>query len=402
MIDYLLKENNKQNKNIYLSIFIQAFAFRLLLFLLVFLFWNEIDPFFVSDDKMYSSFISYYLKNASSLIDFKSFFDAKYSNGLFSDTYHVWLWLCAIVSYIFNNELAIRFVNIIFSSISVVLIYQLCRETGEKESVCIGASKLYAFMPYTAFSALFVIKDISLTTFVLLLLLLLAKIYNNKLINLSQFISVLALFFIIKSYRSGVAEVVLIPFIGIFIAKSFHEKNFFMASFMTFLVGLLLFLFGQSIFFVFEEKFLDNIFYNRSETIIAFFRIDDLVSVWKLPLCYMWSMIQPLIGRNIETNSWLFIITLLNLSSIPIMFMNVAYLIEKRKKKNWFYLNTLILHLASIVLTLGSFRHYLYIVPYIYINAIKYESQGLSLSKQIVIISGSSIVIVLIGFYHLV
>lgn len=377
------------------QIFIWALIMRLLVLGLILLLKDKVSPFIIADDETVDKFSKLYLASATKIVDIGAFSASLIGIGG-QASYHSWFWLNAITTFVFKSGNAIRFCNILFSSLSCVFIYLFCVENRLEKKVAMKASRLYAFMPYPVIFSCFQIKDVLFTALVLLLWIVLSRIYRDDRWSLPRIAILVVSGLLVKNIRNGVLEIILIVFFIAYIVKELKEGKRGRCVFFIFMIIVAAVLFGQTVRETFVSKISWYGNYNRVDGSIAAFRIDSITQLYKLPFAYMWSFIQPLMSSStLHASFWLSTMSILNLSAIPVMFWNVVFFIKGNK--TWLYWCTLVLHLASIVLSLGTFRHYFYILPYSYINlALARSETGNGENRLLFMVSYALISIVLL------
>jgi hypothetical protein len=373
------------------QIFISAIIIRVIMLLVVFSLKTTVSVFILTDDITMDKFANIYLSCANGPIDFSAFNLSL--NGIGGQAnYHTWFWLVAVLSYLFKSSIVVRVFNVILSALVPVIVYFLCLENGINTKNAEMASKMYAFMPYSVFFSCFIIKDILFTVLVLLFWVILIRIHKDDRWTVSRLLALLVLILLIRNMRGGVFEISLIVFVLSYIPKIYKEKKYYQLLFIFVIIAFVALLFGHSVNRVLTEKISYYSAYNRAEGTISIFRIDSITQIYKIPFSYLWSMLQPIMSPStFQASVWLKVLSIANLSAIPVMLYNLIWLF--RGNKDWFYWSTLILHLASIVLSLGTFRHYYYVIPFIYINSAMARNNSKRSDRMI--IAGVSVLIAL-------
>lgn len=346
----------------------------------------EINPYYISDDETYDRVAERYLDFADSPID---------SNALTrcgASKYLSPFWPCfaCIVAYVFNGTWAVRFLNIALSCICVIVIYYLVRDISGKDKTALLAAKLYAYMPYAVLVSCFPIKDVFLTLGVLVTLLLFVRLQSGIKVGWFHWIATVLLLWAMSQTRGAVTEFLLMV-AGIYICVGLIKKrHYILFVFVLLLMLLFLYVFGQSIIDSFSTKADTYMNYERTDTTISFVRIDSVAQIYKLPVTYSFSQIMPLSTSwfsSISMNAfWSTLISRLNSTAFPIAIGNFLYLFFCKKKNFIFYFTTFTMYSAVIILSLGIYRHYFFLLPLSYINFALYsEEKTVQMSNTVVI-----------------
>lgn len=106
---------------------------------------------------------------------------------------------------------------------------------------------------------------------------------------------------------------------------------------------------------------------------------------FRLPVSYFFATLQPfkLHYFVMTTSFWLTVISLLNISLYPVAISNFLYLFE-RKHNLLIWLTSLVMYALVISLSLGIFRHYLFLLPIQIINASLYRQNATTPKKATV------------------
>ncbi|MBQ4082553.1 MAG: hypothetical protein IJC55_04575, partial [Clostridia bacterium] len=106
---------------------------------------------------------------------------------------------------------------------------------------------------------------------------------------------------------------------------------------------------------------------------------------FRLPVSYFFATLQPfkLHYFVMTTSFWLTVISLLNISLYPVAISNFLYLFE-RKHNLLIWLTSFVMYALVISLSLGIFRHYLFLLPIQIINASLYRQNATTPKKATV------------------
>lgn len=349
---------------------------RLLYLAFIILMQSDEFLFILEDDILYDIFGNEYLNGADRIIDNHAFELGKLSIGGINH-YQSWFWIVAVITYFFKKTIYVRLLNILLSSFIPILIYHFCQLNEIEKEKSRLACKLYVFMPYAVIMSCYPFKDVFLSFLVLYLINLFTGIVKNKFkLKARHVLQLVVLYFLIKDLRQGAFESIAIVFFAIYFfmqTKSLPIK--------TFLIALEI----AVVFFMFELNFLEAIinkfdtyaYYNRSNSSISFFRVDSYYQLYKLPGMFCFSILQPMLSPSVLVrNDGLIILSILNLTAVPVMFWNILSIF--RNRSFLCYLSVFLMTISSF-LTLGTFRHFFYVIPFIYINcAIMYKSSTAS------------------------
>ena len=366
MENTLPKKQRKIIQNPVLIITISGFLIRLgLLISMLTVLSDFTEPYFIADDIKYEKLAYTYMQNAGSFIDI-SFFN-KITAG-YLQTF--WPWIMCITSYIFKSVYASRYINIILSALCIPVLYSLTYRISENKKTAITACSLFAFLPVTVLTSTFPIKDIFITFGVFYVLDVLVTIQKGQRPEISKIIISIILLVCIYFTRGAVSEILLLIFAVFYMQRFKKEKNHVALCITAFLCLIALLLFGNGIFSAFDTKIETYSGYGTTESGALSFRINSITDSYKLPFTYFFATLQPL-RTNLFTEStasvWLDILAYANISIYPIAIGNFIY-IFKKKKNLFFWLSTIIFYCAVIILSLGIFRHYLFLLPVQIIN----------------------------------
>lgn len=338
----------------------------------------------LEDDMYYEFFGEEYILSATSLFDNDAFNLALTAVGG-NKNYHMWFWTVAVITYIFKSTLFVRLLNIVVSSLIPIQIYHLCELVGLDLNKSKLACQLYAFMPYSVIMSCFVFKDILLTFLVMHLCIILFTQRKVFRFNIWVLLQILLLYLVLNDIRRSSFESVCFLCLMVFFFGDSKKKVMKVVLFLASIVSLYL-LAQFNMLSAFEEKFDAYSEYNRTNSSISLFRIDSIGQMYKIPGMFCFAILQPMLSPSIlKTNSNLLILAILNLSTVPVMFWNFISLFHK---KSMIVIFSILLIIVSSFLTLGTFRHYFSVLPFVYINcaiAVKSASQ----SERFCVVSGS-------------
>ena len=220
-------------------------------------------------------------------------------------------------------------------------------------------------------TCVFPIKDIFITLGVLYALYIGLKIYYENQIRIYEYLLVTFMLVCVYLSRGAVTEFILIYYVILFIRRFINKKNHRALVIFAIAILLLGIIFGKTFFSAFSIKIED---YSSTSTAeagnILSFKINGIGDIYKLPLTYLFASFQP-ISRHIlnvfNADSWLNILAVANVAIYPVSIGNFLYIFSK-KKNMLFWLFTAALFCGVIILSLGIFRHYLFLAPIHMIN----------------------------------
>ena len=386
------KMNDELRKTILIGFFIRLF---LLLFILI-VGTEFTSPHFISDDIKYEEIALKYLDAAKGIIDPNML--ARISKGYKQP---FWPIVMCISAYAFRSIYAARFLNIIFSTVCIYIIYRIVQELSNDQKTALKGAKLFAYLPVTIFTCCFPIKDIYITMGVFYAFYLFVLVQNKQVVKKSQILIGVLLLVGVYFARGAVTEMLLI-FFGAYILIRFQKNKQYGLFFLGVVaIGVFLYLFKDGILNAFETKLKDygeDLGTGNGIRLIQIKRISD---IYRLPFAYFFASLQPatlnFLASAGASSVWLSIITYLNISIYPIAIGNFLYIFTK-KRNAFFWFSTFVMYSAVIILSLGVFRHYLFLLPVEIINYslfTKEKSDGGKLSLLLAI--GLFVMIALFG-----
>ena len=361
------KTNLNYSKTILYRTMFFGFLLRCIcLFLILVVFSKYVSPYLIFDDVEYENVALNYIKTATSIIDKSSFANVGGAGYL----QPFWPWITCIFGYIFRTQYAARFLNIILSTLNVILVYKLAFEVSNSDVVSMKAAKITSYLPIFILISCFNIKDIYIMTAIIYSFWILVKFDKMSKVKIYEIILMIALMFGAYLSRGAIVEMMII-FYSIVILKSIlKRKKYIIALLSIIIVAVVAFLLKDRIIGAFYSKINDYISSGRTSTSISFVRIDSISQIYKLPLTYAFATIQPFSLNLFNLNGitiWMQIINFLNVTIIPIAVGNFIYIFIKKDNLT-FWLTTIIMFSSIIILSLGVFRHYFFLMPVEIIN----------------------------------
>lgn len=365
-----------ENKGIK-NLIIKAFLLRIIVCAAILYFgtyyFDEI--YFISDDVQYEALAQAYLLRASHPLDFVAL-DAIGATGYLQV---FWPYVICFVAYCFNYVHAGRFLNILLATIAVKLIYDLTKSLSNNHKTAMTAARIYAYFPYPVLVCCFPIKDIYLTVAVLYTFIILVRFQKSESIRVYQLIVCALLMIGIYFTRGGVVEIIAL-FAAVYIIKRFLEQNnYFAVVISVFVIIIALYFLGESIINALTTKVDTYGSYALMDTSISAIQMSSPSQFYKLPFTYFFASIQPVSTSWFAKSSmkvWPQLIYYSNLTIIPIACGNFLYVFCK-KHNFLFWLTTTAMYCGVATLSLGIFRHYLFLFPLVLINyALYMEDAG--------------------------
>jgi len=126
-------------------------------------------------------------------------------------------------NFLLNSEYGFYFIDILLSSITIILIYRVSKKIFNDELVAKISAFIFALYPFSVFYS---ISGLNETLYVFLLLLVILNFYNKKYLLATIFL-VLSIY--VKSISFYIGPVLFLTFL--FIQKKLNLKNFFYFSF---------------------------------------------------------------------------------------------------------------------------------------------------------------------------
>lgn len=361
-----------------------ALVLRIFLCIFILVIGKEIgELYFISDDKMYESLAKSYLITSNSIFDV----EALKQIGATQYLQVFWPYVVCVFAYLFRSIYAARFLNVVLSIIAVKLIYDLVLNISENHKTAMRAAKLYAFLPYPLLVCCFPIKDIYLTVAVLYTFILFVKFQNRKTISLKNYFICILLLIGVYFTRGAVVEIMAL-FLIAFVIMRFYKSKKIGAIFVCILFAIiLLYFFGGKILDSFKTKIDDYGGKGQSGTMISLIQMGNITEIYKLPFAYFFASLQPFtlpLSSASILNIWGQIIYYGNLTIVPIACGNFLYIFIK-KKNFLFWICSAVVYCAVISLSLGVFRHYLFLLPIELINYSLYCEHSSTIKRDILL-----------------
>lgn len=323
------------------------------------------EPYLVKDDVKYEETVEIYMANATSFFDIRQL--SHISDGYIAP---FWPWVASIFAYIFKWKYVSRIINIILSVLTIKLVYNITFNISGKNKTALLAAKLMAFLPVTVLSCCFPIKDIFIMFAVFYIFDFFIKLQKGSKLKPYDIIITVLLLVAIYYSRGAVTELLLIFFFAFYMVKYIKKKNYLIVlAIIGFAIGVF-YVFGDAIIASFTTKIEDYGGASANEGNIASLAINGIFDIYKLPFAMFFANLQP-IKMNLFTESslswWHNIMAHSNISIYPVAIANFMYIFDK-KKNVMFWILSFAMYSAVISLSLGVFRHYLFLIPLQMIN----------------------------------
>lgn len=379
-----------------------GFFLRLLMLILI-IYVVDWDIYYLEDDKKFEELAGKYLFNANGLVDTELL--KTLTVGWVSP---FWAYVLCISSKLFGSVFAPRYINIILSTLCIAAIYKLCYEITENQKTALTAARLFAFLPFPILVCCFPIKDIFIMVSVTYAFYLFVRIQNDRKVSVGSILLCTVLLSCVYFTRGAVTELLLIFLTIYYLQKLYRQKRYLAALLLLMGALAIFFLFRNSIMAVFEEKVdtYGNYYADEANGLNAI-RVTGITDIYKLPLAYAFSMLQPLkfelfnVGNDVRP--WRTVMSYTNITMFPVGVGAWLYMFVK-KHNLFFWLSTFAMFSAVIMLSLGVSRHYLFLFPIHLINYSLYmeETHENHKNRRTLVFLGTFAFFVLIFCYSLV
>ena len=343
-------------------------AVRVLLLLLLLTLGRTLaEPYLMADDGAYEALAVRYLSLAERPID---------PNALHlvgADAYLEPLWPCTVclLAGLTGVAWASRLLNVLLSSLSVWVVAALAHEATGKSTIGLRTARLMAYLPLSVCTALFPIKDIYLLLTVFATLLLLVQLGNGKRVRMSAWLCCIALTVGALYVRGAV-----VPFLAAFalcfaLRRCRRTGRWLTALFLLLGGGLIAYLARDLILGELTAKLDAYGEYAYLDSNVSRLQMRSPGEIWKLPAAYLWATLQPIRLPLLSPSGatlWWDVLSLLNLSILPVAVANALYTVLKKEQPLLFWCG-FALYASVITLSLGVFRHYLFLFPLEVLNA---------------------------------
>lgn len=403
MRDYRLKKESPWTPEARTTVWI-GFALRLLMLIVILYVAGEFwDIYYIEDDKKYEDLAAVYRANAHGLFDIDLFDTLTVG---YNSTF--WPFVMCTTAKLFGSIYVGRFINVILSTICIVVTYNLCYEISGSQKAALTAARWFAFLPLSVLVACFPIKDILIMLGVMYAFYIFVRIQNNRKVEIHQFAILAVLLICVYLSRGAVTELLLMYLLAYYLQRLFRSKRY--------LVALMLLAGAVAVIVVFRNQILssfmvkvDNYDHNAvSESAgLNAIRVTGVTDLYKLPLAYAFCMLQPLVLELFapisDTRPWQTVMAFSNITIYPVAIGAWLYMFVK-KHNLFFWLSSFAMFSAVIILSLGVSRHYLFLLPVHMINCSLYLDEGHEnfKNRRTLVILGTFALFVLVFCYSLV
>lgn len=403
MIDYRVKKESAWTPEARATVLI-GFALRLVMLCVIIYVLDGIwDIYYLEDDKSFEELAGKYLYNAHGILDFELM--EELTRGWVSP---FWAYVLCISAGLSRTVFAPRYINVILSTLCIVVVYNLCYEVSQNKKTALTAARLFAFLPFPVIVCCFPIKDIFITLVVLYAFYLFVRVQNDRSVSAWQVLLCAVLLTCIYFTRGGVTELLLM-FLLVYYLQKLYRKRRYMAAVLLFVSAVaFMFAFRNVIFSAFESKMDTYGNYGADEAAgLNAIRVTGITDIYKLPLAYAFAMLQPMklewftMGNDVRP--WRMIMGYTNVTMYPVAMGAWLYMFVK-KHNLFFWLSSFAMFSAVIMLSLGVSRHYLFLLPIHIINYSLYmEDIHVNFkNRRTLIILGTFALVVLVFCYSLV
>lgn len=361
------------------------------------------DMYYLEDDKMYEEVAKKYLENSRGLIDGDLLFEL--TRGWSAP---FWVYVLCISGKLMGTMYASRFINVILSTLCIVATYNLTYEISGNQKVSLTAARLFAFLPFPILISCFPFKDLFIMYGVMYTFRLFVRVQNDRKLSIGQVILCVILLICMFYTRGAVTELMLFFLLAYYILKLYRKKSYLAILALVAITAAVVVVFRNQLFAAFDNKIEEYSNYGAEDASgLNAIRVTSLLDIYKLPLAYAFSMLQPvrleLFTISSSTRPWFTVITYANLTMFPVAMGAWLYMFVK-KHNLFFWLSSFIMFAAVIMLSLGVSRHYLFLLPVHMINYSLYldDTQKNFKNRRTLVILGTFALLAMVFCYSLV
>lgn len=234
------------------------------------------------------------------------------------------------------------------------------------------------------------------------------RVQKNCRVSWGQYGLCGALMLCIYLNRGAVTELLLAFFVIYYLQKLFREQKYLAALFLLLGAVAVFVMFRSAILASFTTKLQVYGSHGVDEAVgLNAIRVTGMTDIYNLPLAYAFAMLQPvkleLFAIAADTRPWLTVMTYANMTMYPVAVGAWLYMFSK-KHNLFFWLSTFVMYAAVIILSLGVFRHYLFMMPINLINCALYleKTNENYKNRRGLVIIGTFALVVLVFCYSLV
>lgn len=403
MNKYALKRENTWIPELRTTVLL-GFLLRLIVLILIVNVLNGVwDLYFLEDDKKFEEMAAVYRFNANGILDLELFDEltAGYMQRF-------WPFVICVSTKLFGYLYTGRVINILLSTICIPVTYRLCYEVSGNEKTALTAARLFAYLPFPILVSCFPIKDIYIMMVVMYAFYIFVRVQSGRKVSAFQYVLLCALLVGVYLSRGAVTELMLIFFLVYYLQKLYKEKKY--------LAALVLLMGSVAVFVAFRSAILSSFetkidtygnYYADEASGLNALRVTSMMDIYKLPLAYAYSMLQPmkleLFTIGADTRQWRMVMGYANMTMYPVAMGAWLYMFTK-KHNLFFWLSSFVMFSAVIMLSLGVFRHYLFLLPIHMVNYSLYteKTNERYKNRRGMLIIGTFALVVLIFCYSLV
>lgn len=322
-------------------------------------------PYFILDDMKYEKVAEIYMGSANSVYDKELF--GTMLRGFIND---FWPKVTCVLAYIFKSAYAGRFLNVCLSTFCIYLVYKLTFEICENEVSALRAARVFAYLPLTIMLCCFPIKDIYITLGVTYAFYIFMLFRKNKKVEVWKIVLGVVLLIGVYYSRGAVVELMLIFGMIYLLFGLIRAKKYLSFLFAFGVCATVLYFTSGNIMEAFEIKVDDYGGISEGGNLINYVQIESPSQFYKFPFTYFFATIQPMTTKLFSINAdniWQSLMNNLNITMYPIAIGNFLYIFIK-KKDTLFWASSFVMYSAVIILSLGIFRHYMFLLPVQIIN----------------------------------
>lgn len=403
MNNYLLKREKTWTPQLRNAVLI-GFLLRIMTLLLITVVLEDVwDVFFIEDDKKYEEMAAAYRANAQGILDLELFEDL--TKGYMQQ---FWPFIICVSTKMIGYLYTGRLINVCLSTICIPITYRLCYEVCGDDRTALTAARVFAFLPFSVLVSCFPIKDLFIMVGVMYAFYIFVRVQSGRKVTAFQYTLMIILLVFNYLSRGAVTELMLIFFLIYYLQKLFRAKKYLAALFLLMGAVAIFAAFRSAILLSFETKLDDYSNYYADEASgLNALRINSMADIYKLPLTYAYSMLQPLkvelFSITDDTRPWRTVMTYANMTMYPVAVGAWLYMFSK-KHNLFFWLSSFIMFTAVIMLSLGVFRHYMFMLPIHMINCSLYmdRTHESYKNRRTILLLGTFALLVLIFCYSLV
>lgn len=378
MIQFLRGDlQNMKLKRIQVTL-ISAILIRLVVLMIIVLCADRIPAFGLSGNNPYNDDYRYeqggvlYSQSAEHIIDktvfrntFDSFGDWVGHQNWIAGT-PLWYWISCIAIYITKCRWVLRFINILFFTLTIWCVYEIVRIVHSEKSAMIAA-KCLSYLPYFVIFPCFSYKDcmVSFFTFYILLQAVRKKHLERFKFGFSTILLTILSAVGILSTRGGLSVIFLVlaviyVYAGI-IKEHMNAKHIF-AIIMLCIVGAIIIYRSYGAILLKFKAYISESDITADMGLGRYLKVNKISDIWKLPLSFFASCILP-IGLPQRVSTWIDIVRIGNYAMLPIAVGALFYIALCKKKDGDLFRVCGGYYLITIISSILIYRHIFSLLP---------------------------------------